>query len=106
MDAGLKITDEGQCLVLCGDFYGHSTREARDAIYHHLATTQGDVRIDCAEVEAVDLNALRLLAVATRQAHAEGRRMVLCGCRPSVRRMLHLSRLYRLLEVEGSPLVA
>lgn len=106
MDAGLRIIDEGQCLVLRGDFDGRSTREARDAIYRHLAATEGDISIDCAEVGAVDMIALRLLAVATRQAHAEGRHLVLRGCSPSVRRMLHLSRLYRLLEVEGSRLVA
>lgn len=106
MDAGLKIIDEGPCLVLCGDFDGRSTREARVAIYRHLAEHDGDVSIDCAEVGAVDLTALRLLAVATRQAHAEGRRMILRGCTPAVRRMLHLSRLYGLLEVEGGPLAA
>jgi anti-anti-sigma regulatory factor len=41
-----------------------------------------------------------VLAVATRRASHSGHHLTLRGCGPSVRRMLHLSRLIRVLEVE------
>ena len=46
------------------------------------------------------MTALKVLAVATRQASRDGHHLTLRGCGPSVRRMLHLSRLIRVVEVE------
>ena len=49
---------------------------------------------------AVDVTALKVLAVATREAGRSGHHLTLRGCGPAVRRMLHLSRLIRVVEVE------
>ncbi|WP_246415920.1 STAS domain-containing protein [Nocardioides luti] len=91
---------DGATLVLSGDFDVRSTWEVRNALYEHLEGHDEDVVIDMTDVNAVDVTALKVLAVATRQAVRAGHHLTLRGCSPAVRRMLHLSRLIRVLEVE------
>ena len=102
----MDIVRDGPTLLLSGDFDVRSTWEVRTAIYDHLEQTAGDAVLDLSGVESVDVTALKVLAVATRRAHAQGQRLLLRGCCPAVRRMLHLSRLYAQFELEGSPLSA
>jgi anti-anti-sigma factor len=97
----VEIVTDGPTLVLSGDFDVRSTWEVRTAIYDHLEHHDDeDVVIDLTDVFAVDLTALKVLAVATRQASRSGQHLTLRGCGPSVRRMLHISRLIRVVEVE------
>lgn len=96
----MDIVTDGPALVLSGDFDVRSTAEVRNALYLHLQCQDRDVIVDLTRVDSVDLTALRLLAVATRQASRHGRHLTLRGCGPSVRRMLHISRLIRVVEVE------
>jgi len=96
----MEILTDGPTLRLAGDFDVRSTWEARTAIYELLASTTDDVVVDLSEVGAVDLTALRVLAMATRQASRAGHHLTLRGCGPAVRRMLHLSGLIRVVEVE------
>lgn len=99
--AVMDIETDGPTLVLSGDFDVRSTWEVRSAIYDHLERHQDeDVVVDLSGVSAIDVTALKVLAVATRRAYAEGQRLTLRGCCPAVRRMLHLSRLYPVLDVE------
>jgi anti-anti-sigma factor len=102
----MDITTDGPTLKLCGDFDVRSTCQVRDALYDHLDEHPEDVVVDLSEVTAIDLTALKVLAVATRTASHDGRRLTLRGCGPSVRRMLHLSRLIRVVEVERQALSA
>ena len=88
----MDIRTDGPTLVLTGDFDVRSTMEVRNALYELLALHAGDV--------VVDLTALKVLAVATRQAGRDGHHLTLRGCRPAVRRLLHMSRLIRVVEVE------
>ena len=101
----MQIIASGGTLHLVGDFDVRSTGAVRDAIYDRFAE-QGDVVVDLSEVEAVDVTALRVLAVATRHASRRGDHLRLRGCGPSVRRMLHLSRLARVIEVERAAVSA
>lgn len=96
----MDIVADGPTLVLSGDFDVRSTLEARAAIYRHLVEHDEDVVLDLTGVETVDVTALKVLAVATRQASREGHHLTLRGCCPAVRRMLHLSRLRGLVELE------
>ncbi|WP_244929335.1 STAS domain-containing protein [Nocardioides sp. W7] len=102
----MDITTDGPVLVLSGAFDGRSTMEVRNALYELLAQHDGDVVVDLTGVETIDLTALKVLAVATRQAVRDGHRLTLRGCRPAVRRMLHMSRLIRVLEVERAAATA
>lgn len=96
----MDIVSEGPTLLLSGDFDVRSTWEVRNAVYDHLEKHDEDVVVDLSQVSAVDVTALKVLAVATRRAQSHGHHLFLRGCRPAVRRMLHLSRLYAALEVE------
>ncbi|MFC6696883.1 STAS domain-containing protein [Nocardioides daphniae] len=95
----MEIYSNGSTLRLVGDFDVRSTGAVRDAIYDAFAE-QDDVVVDLSEVRAVDVTALRVLAVATHHAARRGDHLRLRGCGPSVRRMLHISRLIRAVEVE------
>jgi anti-anti-sigma factor len=102
----MDIVTDGPALVLSGDFDVRSTMEVRSALYEHLQGREDDVVVDLTEVSAIDLTALKVLAVATVEASREGRHLLLRGCGPAVRRMLHLSRLIRVVEVEGQAATA
>ncbi|MCY7394560.1 MAG: STAS domain-containing protein [Nocardioides sp.] len=97
----MDITSDGPTLILVGDFDVRSTGQVRHAIYDHLGGLDHDVVIDLTGVATIDVTALRVLAVATREAGKAGHHLTLRGCGPSVRRMLHLSRLRRAVEVEA-----
>jgi anti-anti-sigma factor len=97
----VDIATNGTTLVLSGDFDARSTMQVRAAIYGHLAAQgEGDVHIDLTDVRLVDLIALKVLAVATREASRSGQHLTLRGCGPGPRRLLHLSRLIRVVELE------
>ena len=51
-------------------------------------------------VNTIDVTALKVLAAATVVASRQGRHLTLRGAGPAVRRMLHMSRLIRAVEVE------
>jgi anti-anti-sigma factor len=96
----MDIVHEGQTLVLTGDFDVRSTMEVRTAIWEHLQEVDQDLVVDLSGVETLDLTAARVLAYATLEAGRGGHHLRLRGCGPAVRRMLHLSRLARVVEVE------
>ncbi len=98
----MDITTDGPVLMLHGDFDVRSTWEVRAAIYDHLEGLDKDIVIDLGDVDNVDVTALRVLAVATRQAWLNGHHLTVRNCGPAVRRMMHLTRLARAIEVERS----
>lgn len=100
----MRITTDGPTLVLSGDFDVRSTAQVRTAIYAHAQQWDGDIVIDVRDVTSVDLIALRVVAAASRRASAVGQHIVLRGASPQVLRMLHLSHLIRVVEVEREPL--
>jgi anti-anti-sigma factor len=96
----MNIVDEGHTLVLFGDFDVRSTMEVRSAIHEHLHGAEQDLVVDLSGVETLDVTAARVLAYATLEASRSGHHLLLRGCGPAVRRMLHISRLARVVEVE------
>jgi anti-anti-sigma factor len=96
----VDIISDGPVLVLCGEFDVRSTMEVRTAIHDLLMGCDEDVVVDLTGVSTIDVTALKVLAAATVRAHREGRPLMLRGSGPAVRRMLHLSRLIRAVEVE------
>jgi anti-anti-sigma factor len=98
----MDITRDGRVLLLAGDFDVRSTMEVRNAVYDLLSSHETDVVIDLSEVESIDVTALKVLAVATRQAVRDGHHLTLRGCSPPVRRMLLLSHLNRVVELDRS----
>lgn len=96
----VDISTGGPTLVLAGQFDVRSTMEVRNAIYEHLDGCDHDLVVDLSEVTSVDVTALKVLAAATHHAERRGRHLTLRGCGPAVRRLLHISHLIRVVEVE------
>lgn len=103
----MDIMTEGPTLILHGDFDVRSTEQVRHALYATMAgQPEGVVVVDLSDVDCIDLTALRLLAAASQRAGRSGQHLRLRGCRPSVRRLLHMSHLIRVLEVERTAATA
>ncbi|WP_240771073.1 STAS domain-containing protein [Nocardioides sp. GY 10113] len=96
----VDITSDGATLILRGDLDVRSTDSVRAAIYDHLRRHDGRIVIDLHDVASVDLTALRVLGAASRRAVGRGDRIVLRGTSPQVLRMLHLTHLIRVVELE------
>jgi len=97
-------------LLLSGDLDVRCTGELRAAVHEHIRRCGTDrvspVVIDISDVVSVDATALKVIAAASRQAQQYGVRVVLRGAQPAVRRMLHLTHLIRLIELEREPIPA
>jgi len=96
----MDIVTDGPTLVLSGNFNGRSTHDVRSALRRQLATPERAIVVDLTGVELVDVPALRVLAFASHEAARTGHHVLLRGCGPAVRRMLHLTRLIRFVELE------
>ncbi len=95
----VDVVTDGPVLMLSGDFDGRSTWVVRSAI-DDLLRRYDDVVVDLSGVAILDLTAIKVLAAASRRAAAQGHHLSLRGCCPAVRRLLHLSGLRRLLDVD------
>lgn len=95
----VEIVRSGARLELVGDFDVRSTSQVRTALADAMAD-HPHVVVDLAGVANVDVTALRLLAAAGRRASRDGHRVVVASPGPAVRRLMHLSHLARVMEVE------
>ena len=98
-------------LALAGDLDVRSTARLRTAVYDHIHRCGADlispIVIEMSEVSSIDATALKVIAAASREAAQRyGVRVVLRGTQPAVRRMLHLTHLIRLIELEREPVPA
>ena len=102
----MDIRTDGATIVLDGALDVRSTAEVRRVLYALLAGPDEHVVIDLSAVSAIDVTALRLLAVATRHAWLTGHHLRVRNPAPTVRRMIHLSHLAHAIEVERTPVSA
>jgi anti-anti-sigma factor len=96
----VELTVNNRTLSLRGRFDVRSTGKVRDALYAQIEHTEGVVVVDLAGVEAMDATALRVLAAAGKLMERDGRSLILRGCRPALRRVITLSRLRTVVNVE------
>jgi anti-anti-sigma factor len=99
LERAMDIMSDGNVLVLSGDLDVRSTMEVRAAV-RDLLDVHGAVAIDLSEVDSIDVTALRVLAAATVQAVRDGHHLTLRSPSPAVRRLLHMSHLIRVVEVD------
>src|SRR3954452_25091939 len=98
----MEHSTHGNVLELAGSLDVRCTAELRVVLYSLLGHTDGDVIVDIGRVETIDMTTLKMIAVANRFAERDGRRLVLRGATPGVRRLLHLSHLRPMIPVEPS----
>lgn len=96
----MQVHRDGAMLRLSGDFDVRHTAMVRRAIQEVMADHDDVVVLEVSGVTSIDLTALRVVGMATRLAARGGQRLLLRGCSPQVIRMLHLSRLIRVVQVE------
>jgi anti-anti-sigma factor len=76
--------------------------DVRLALSEQVAAGDGDLVLDLAALAAVDMTGLGVLVGAHRHAGRAGRRLVLCDVPAGVGRMLHVTRLHRVLHQRSS----
>ncbi len=90
-------------IALAGRLDGRCSAEVREALYDHIEQHQGeDVIVDLTRVESIDVTALRMLAAAALRVERAGRKVVLRGCSPALRRVLAHGGWRRLFLLERS----
>lgn len=80
--------------------------EARRELHAAIELGRGDLVVDLADVAILDAAGLGMLVAAHRRASAADRRLVLRSVPPTVARLLAMTRLHRVLNVERPPALA
>lgn len=96
----LHPVEPGRLLQLAGRLDVHAAADARLALAEAVDRGDGDLVIDLARLEALDVTGLGVLVGAHRSAGRAGRVLVLRDVPPPVERLLHRSRLHRVLRVQ------
>ncbi len=97
----MQVDVDGAVLALGGRFDGRSSAQVREALHQLIDRHPGDVVVDLAGVESLDVTALRLLAGAAHRLERQDRHLVLRGCSPAVLRVLTFRRWRRLFWIDG-----
>ncbi|WP_248964347.1 STAS domain-containing protein [Sphaerisporangium perillae] len=72
----------------------------RPRLHEAVESGDGDMIVDCSELEMIDSAGLGVLVGTHRRALRAERRLVLRGVPPRVMRLLAITRLHRVLRVE------
>jgi anti-sigma B factor antagonist len=91
-------------LQLTGILDVRSVGNVRQTLNDLIEASDGDVIVDLEAVDAVDATGLGLLVATHRRTQLLGRQLVLWHPLPAVVRILAVTRLHRILNVEQSPL--
>ena len=95
----MQVSTSSSTLYLSGRLDGRTTGEVR-AQLHALMAEHDEVVVDLSDVETVEGPVLRMLAAASALGDGHRPRLVLRGCRPSLRRVITFAGLRRLLPAE------
>lgn len=101
----MQVSTHGATVVLSGRFDVRSTFQVREVLYARINSSSEDVIVDLSGLESIDATALKVLAAATRVMEREGRHLILRGCSPGLRRIIALTRLRRLVQIERGAIV-
>ena len=97
----METARASDAIALSGHLDGRSSAEVRAALYDHIERhPDEDVIVDLTLVESIDVTALRLLATAALRVERAGRKVILRGCSPAVRRVLAFGSWRRLFRLE------
>jgi anti-sigma B factor antagonist len=100
----MVVNTLGGTVFLSGALDVRSVAMVRDALHTATQASVGNLIVDVTQVELIDAAGLGVLAAAHRRIEAEGRHLVLRGCSPSLRRILSVTRLTRVLHLERRPI--
>jgi anti-anti-sigma factor len=93
----IDVTDPGRLVVLMGRLDVSSVADVRLVLHAAVDAGSGDLFIDASAVDSIDASGLGVLVGAHRRAGRAGRRLVVAAASTPVLRMLHLTKLDRVL---------
>ena len=97
----METARASEAISLSGHLDGRCSAEVREALYEHIEQhPDEDVIVDVSAVESIDVTALRMLATAALRVERAGRKVVLRGCSPALRRVLAFRGWRRLFFLE------
>ena len=103
MELAIESVVPGARLRVAGEVDVRTVADLRQALIAAIDGGSGDLLLDCTDLHLVDATGLGALLSAHRRAQRAGRRLVLDNVQPDLSRLLHVSRLSRLLAVERRP---
>jgi anti-sigma B factor antagonist len=98
------VRSEENIVRLSGLLDVRSVGDVRQLLTDLIDNSAGDVIVDLGAVDAMDATGLGLLVATHRRTQLLGRQLVLRHPVPSVVRILAVTRLHRILNVERLPL--
>ena len=97
----METARASDAITLSGRLDGRCSAEVREALYDHIEQhPDEDVVVDVTEVESIDVTVLNMLATAALRLERAGRKIVLRGCSPALRRVLAFGVWRRLFRME------
>lgn len=105
MEASMRAVPEpgSQVVELASRVDATTVADLRRVLQSAIDLGAGDLVVDLGKVTVLDAAALGMLVAAHRRAGRAGRRLVLRSVPPSVGRVLAMTRLHRVLNVERAP---
>jgi anti-sigma B factor antagonist len=96
----IMITRPGHTVALSGRLDVTTVADVRIALHDAVDGGAGDLVVDLAAIDFIDASGLGVLVGAHRRAGRAGRRLVLRNVPDRVLRLLALTRLNRVLQIE------
>jgi anti-anti-sigma factor len=93
----IDVTEPGRLVALTGRLDVSSVADVRLALHAAVDDGSGDLFVDASAVDSIDASGLGVLVGAHRRAGRAGRRLVVAAASTPVLRMLHLTKLDRVL---------
>lgn len=91
----------GQVVTVSGRLDAHTVPDVRTALHDAVDTGSGDLVVEVHDIVVADATGLGVFVGAHRRAQRTGRRLVLRGVPLPALRLLRVTRLHRVLVVEG-----
>ena len=97
----METARASDAITLSGSLDCRCSAEVREALYQHIERhPDEDVIVDLTLVESIDVTALNMLAAAALRVERAGRKVILRGCSPALRRVLAFGSWRRLFRME------
>lgn len=93
----------GQLVVLSGRLDVATVGRIRPVLQTAIDVGRGDLLVDVAHVDAIDMTGLGMLVGAHHRASGVGRRLVLCRVPDRLLRLLRRARLHRVIRLVDEP---
>lgn len=100
LDLETSTTGDRVLITVSGEIDLYTSPELRTAILHAVETAEGEVAVELGGVRYMDSSGVATLVEGLRSAHQHDKLFKLVGPSPQVAKVLHLTRLDSVFEIE------